>query len=138
MAPSELVQKILSGEAPSNIRTAVARGLAPLPPKDSLHALVFLTSDKEPEIAASAKKSLSEWEEEEILSQLKSGDCTPSLLEYFGISSDSEKILHAVITNPATPGNLIELLSLTLPPQLLSTILDNRVRALEFPGILNI
>jgi len=127
---------LLSGKAPDTVRTAIARGMAPLPLNESLRALVFLTDDSNQEIASTAQKTLSELKEDETLPQLKSEDCGPSVLEYFGVISDSDRILQAIILNPATPGTLIESLSLSLPPQLLSIVLDNRVRILEYPDIL--
>ncbi|MBN2317769.1 MAG: hypothetical protein JXR49_01775 [Acidobacteria bacterium] len=136
MAPNDILQTLLSGEVPANVRSAVARGMAPLSPEDACRALVFLTNDTDREIAASARKTLSGMNEEEILSQLKSQSCDPSVLNYFGITSGSENILKAIITNPSAPGSLIESLALTLRPQLLATVLDNRVRILEHPGIL--
>jgi len=136
MALTDLLEILISGKAPENIRSAIARGMAPLPPKETCRALVYLTADPDHNIAASAKKSLSELGEDEILTQLKSEDCPPSVLEYFGIISGSETILQVIIIQPSTPGTLIESISLTLPPELLMIVLDNRVRALEYPGIL--
>ena len=136
MCPNVL-EILFSGKAPDTVRTALARGMAPLPPNESLRALVFLTDDSDQEIASSALKTLSELKEDEILPQLKSEDCAPSVLEYFGVISDSDRLLQAIILNPMTPGTLIESLSLSLPPQLLSIVLDNRVRILEYPDILN-
>jgi hypothetical protein len=135
MCPSVL-EILLSGKAPDTIRTAIARGRAPLPPNESLRALVLLTDDSDQKIASTAQKTLAELNEDETLPHLKSEDCTPSVLEYFGVISDSDRILQAIILNPVTPGTLIESLSLSLPPQLLSIVLDNRVRILEYPDIL--
>jgi hypothetical protein len=135
MCPNVL-EILLSGKAPDTVRTALARGITPLPPNESLRALVFLTDDSDQEIASSAQKTLSELKDEAILPQLKSEDCAPSVLKYFGVISDSDRILQAIILNPTTPGTLIESLSLSLPPQLLSIVLDNRVRILEYPDIL--
>jgi hypothetical protein len=136
MARDDLLQTLLSGEAPANVRNAVARGMAPLSPEDTCRALVFLTNDTDREIAASARKTLSGTNEVEIISQLKSQSCDPSVMNYFGITSGSETILKAIITNPSAPSPLIESLSLTLRPELLAAVLDNRVRILEYPGIL--
>lgn len=136
MAANDILQALVSGKVPSEIRSAVARGMAPLSPEDSCRALVFLTNDSDREIAASAKKTLYELSDEEILPYLKSQSCDRSVLEYFGIKSRSDTLLQAVITNPSAPGFLIESLCLSLPPQMLTSVLDNRVRILEFPGIL--
>jgi hypothetical protein len=135
MCPSVL-EILLSGKAPDTIRTAIAHGRAPLPPNESLRALVYLTEDSDQKIASTAQKTLAELNEDETLPHLKSEDCAPSVLEYFGVISDSDRILQAITLNPVTPGTLIESLSLSLPPQLLSIVLDNRVRILEYPEIL--
>ncbi len=136
MATNELLEILISGKAPSNVRSAIARGVAPLPPKESLTALVFLTGDKESDIAASAKQTLSGLAEQSVVPFLASQDCDPSILEYFGVRSDRDSILQTILSNPSTPGPLVESLALTLTPELLMTVLDNRVRILAFPGII--
>lgn len=136
MTQNSLLEILLSGKVPSNVRSAVARGLSPLPPEDSLRALVFLTADKETEIALSAKKTIADLDEAEVLARLESPGCHTALLEYFAITSSSDTILQAIVENPATPGTLIESLALTLTPEQMTLVMDNRVRILEFPGIL--
>lgn len=136
MAPIDLLQILLSGKAPDKVRSAVARGLAPLPPKDALTALVFLANDTDKDIGTAARNTLSGFGESDLLLQLQTPDCDPSVLEYFGNTSESETVLHAIIANPSTEGSFIETLSLTLPPELLVLVLDNRVRILDHPGIL--
>lgn len=137
MPQNKLLELILSEKAPANIRIAVARGLAPLPPEESCHALVFLTRDGDGKIASAAKKTLSQMDKAVIASQLRSETCDISILEYFAVMSDSDSVLQTIIENPSTPGSLIESISLTLTPELLAAVLDNRVRILENPGILN-
>ena len=137
MSQNKLLEIILSGKAPANIRMAVTRGLAPLPPEELCHALVFLTGDENREIASTAQKTLAQIDKTVIESQLRSHACDISVLEYFAVMSDSDSILQTIIENPSTPGSLVESISLTLTPELLATVLDNRVRILENPGILN-
>lgn len=136
MSPNKLIEILLSGNAPLNIRSAVSRGLAPLPPEDTCRALVFLSGDEDPSVAAGAKKNLSIMDKNELVGLLKSPECDPSVLEYFAMTSDSETVVRTIIENPATPGPLVKTLSLTLSPQLLLTVLENRVRILEHPGII--
>jgi hypothetical protein len=136
MSQKSLFEILRSGEAPPNIRNAVARGLAPLPPEELMRALVLLTSDDERVIATSARKTLAGMDHESVIDQLKSHNCDVSVLEYFAINSQFDTILQTIIGNPSTPGTLIESLSLTLSPELLMDVLDNKVRVLEHPGIL--
>ncbi|MEJ2109102.1 MAG: hypothetical protein P8Z37_04150 [Acidobacteriota bacterium] len=101
-----------------------------------MRALVLLTSDDERVIATSARKTLAGMDHESVIDQLKSHNCDVSVLEYFAINSQFDTILQTIIGNPSTPGTLIESLSLTLSPELLMDVLDNKVRVLEHPGIL--
>jgi hypothetical protein len=136
MASGDLLQSLLSGTAPQNVRLFVARGAAPLPPKHMLEALVCLVSDEDPEISSLAAGTLKSWDEMEILQQLSSAACPVSVLRYFASADISSKILEAIIRNPAAPLESIELLAATVSTSLLKAILENRVRILEFPKIL--
>jgi len=136
MPQNNLLEIILSGKAPFKIRSAISQGLAPLPPEDACKAMVFLTKDAENTIVSSANKTLSKIDEDVLVAQLESKDCDISVLEYFGITSDSDTVLQTIIANPSTPSQLVESLSLTLTPELLGYVLDNRIRVLEHPGIL--
>jgi hypothetical protein len=136
MASGDILQSLLIGATQKNIRLLVARGAAPLAPKAMLTALVRLLSDEDNEIASSAAKTLSDWEEEAIIAELKSKDCSPAVLKHFSESSHSDPVLQTIIRNPATPEEAIGLLASKVPAHLLETILDNRIRLLESPEIL--
>ena len=136
MPSNTLLTVLLSGKAPAKVRSAIARNLAPLSPEEILRALVFLINDPDRSIAAEAKKTISELKEEEIALQLKSHACDPKVLEYFGVTSDSDLCLQSILANPSTPGRLVESIVLTLTPELLAIVLDNKVRILNYPGIL--
>jgi hypothetical protein len=136
MASVDLLQSLLIGAAQKNIRLLVARGSAPLAPKAMLEALVRLLSDEDKDISSSAAKTISNWDEEAIVTELKSKDCAPSVLKHFSASGNSDAILQAVIKNPVAPEEDIESLASKVPAHLLEIILDNRTRLLESPGIL--
>jgi hypothetical protein len=137
MAQDVPLESLLSDATPKNIRILIARGLFPLRAREMMESLVRLVSDADQEIAASAQKTLASYEEDEIISQLKTRDCAPSVHEYFAQSGSSDPVLRTIITNPSCPSRLIESLASQLPAHLLESVLDNRVRILEFPGILN-
>jgi hypothetical protein len=136
MNPSNLRQSFLSGDAPKNIRMVVARGMAPLPAGEMLDLLLCLLSDSDTEVSLQAKKTLEDWNEEEIRTQLKQKDCPLSVLEYFSSYKAPEAFHQSIIENPSTPGGTIASLALSASPHLLEIILDNRTRILEFPQIL--
>ncbi len=136
MAQSNLLQSLQAGTTPPKLRMMIAQGLAPLAPNELMELLVFLLKDSNSEIAANALKTITSWDEEEILALLKSKDCAPSVLEFFASAHSPDRTLQAIITNPASPNKIIELLALTVPVPLLETILDNRSRIIESPQIL--
>lgn len=136
MIPDNLRQSLLSGNAPRNMRILVARGIAPLPAGEMLDLIICLLNDPDPEISLQAKKTIEDWDEKEILSQLKQKDCPPSVLEYFSSCKYPEAFLQSIIENPSSSGKTIASLAASAPSSLLETILDNRTRILEFPQIL--
>jgi hypothetical protein len=137
MPSSDLLKSFLDSETPKNIRMAAARGLAPLPPTAMFQALVSLVGDEDPDVAAEAGLTLQRFPESEIVAMAQATDCRPEVLTYFSHVYDSEAVLEAIILNPVAPGHAIELLALKPSPPLLERILDNRMRLLDAPAILN-
>jgi hypothetical protein len=137
MAQDVPLGSLLSDTTPKNVRILIARGSVPLCAREMIESLVRLVSDADQEIAYSAKKTLASYDEDEIISQLKARDCAPSVHEYFAQAGSSDSVLRTIITNPSCPSKLIESLASQLPAHLLESVLDNRVRILEFPGILS-
>lgn len=136
MAQSDLLKALQTGTAPPKLRMMVAQGLAPIPPKEMIELLVILTQDSDTEISKQAVKTIDSWDAEEILSILKSTDCAVSVLEFYASVNTQDRMLQVIITNPSSPGRIIESLALKVAAPLLETILDNRSRIIEFPQIL--
>jgi len=136
MSQSAFLQSFLKENPPKNIRMVVARGFAPVPPDEMLLLLVRLQQDPDHEVIEKAKETLGGWSEDEILKQVQSRKCEPSVLHHIAILKSSSTLREAVILNPTTRGETVEELARTVPPHLLEAILYNRVRLLEFPGIL--
>ncbi len=137
MAPGNLLQILQKGDSPKSLRMLVARGSAPLPAKDVLELLVYLLKDEDQEISSSAAQTLSSWDKDEVLGYLQEEDCAVTVLEHFANSETTEAVLQAIISNQSTPAKTIASLALSVPAPLISKILDNRVRILEHPGILD-
>jgi hypothetical protein len=136
MSQNNLPQSLLNGTVPKKIRLLIARGMAPIPPGEMLELLVCLLKDKDAEVSRQATQTIQNWEATEIRAQLQSADCSPSVLEHYATTSGSEELLQLIIANPKTPDSLIQALALTAPSNLLESILDNRVRILNYPAIL--
>ncbi|MBN1566748.1 MAG: hypothetical protein JXA73_02810 [Acidobacteria bacterium] len=136
MAQSNLPQSILAGTAPKKMRMLIAKGLAPIPPDEMLPLLVCLIKDTDSEVSTQALQTIAAWDEEEIRTQLKSPNCNSSVLEYFASAEKSDTALQTIISNPASPDSAIRSIAATAPAHLLEAILDNRVRIIKSPDIL--
>jgi hypothetical protein len=137
MARSDFLQSLQSDKSPKKLRMMAAMGLAPIPIHELLELLVSLSSDTDSEISTQAKGTIASWDEGEILNQLQGRDCAPSVLAYFGIPTNSDRILKAIIANPLSPEPVLASLALTVPAHLLEAILDNRTRIIESKHILD-
>jgi hypothetical protein len=136
MPPSDFFKAFLAGKAPRNVRMIAARGLAPVPAGEMLHILVILSGDPDAGIASQASATLSQWSDEEAVPQLRAGGCAPEVLEYFARERTSGAVRAAVVANASAPADVIAGLAAEVPGDLLERILDNRVRLLEAPAIL--
>jgi hypothetical protein len=136
MAQTDLLKSVLSGTASRTVRMLAARGLAPIPPNQMLETLVALLGDNDDELAEQARRTLAGWSEDEITTQLRDHKCAPTVLKYFATEHVSDSVINTAIMNPAIPGELVESIALTVTPSVLETILENRARIVEFPGIL--
>jgi len=138
MPQSQVLKSFLGSDLPRNIRLMAARGVAPLAPNEMFQVLVLLAGDADPEVAAQAKLTLRDFPEEEVVARVGNRDCSAEVLTYFASApGQSEAVLEAVILSSATPDRTIEALALTVSGHLLERILDNRIRLLNAPGILD-
>lgn len=136
MSQSQILKSFLEGNPAKNIRIVAARGVVPLPPNELLLLQVYLTRDADSDVVTEAQGALRTWSEEDILTQVQSDACDSLVLEYFASASDSNRILEAIILNPATQDQSIANLASRVQAQLLELILFNRVRLLQTPEIL--
>jgi hypothetical protein len=136
MARSDLLQSLQSNKSPKNLRMMAAKGLAPIPLNEMLELLISLSIDTDSEISSQAKRTIASWDEEDILTQLQSQDCAPSVLKHFGVPTNPDRILRAIIANPLSPESVLASLALKVPARLLEAILDNRARIVNTPDIL--
>ncbi len=136
MAPSDFLKTFVEGDAPLRVRLIAARGLAPIVPAEMLQILVMLCNDKDASVSGQARETLAGWSEEEITRQLSDSACAPCILEHFAVTRSSDVIREAIIGNRATPPGAIARLAQVVPARLLELMLDNRVRLLQSPEIL--
>ena len=97
-----LVDRILEGKAPAEVRAAAARGALPLPREVLLLALVHLASDDEETIRTSAQQTLDGVPEAELAPILADPTTDPRVLSFFCLSPAlAGEPLVGLIANPA-------------------------------------
>ena len=136
MSDYDLREMLLSGRAPKNIRLLMAQGAMPLPVQETLELLVHLSRDDDDDISKQAVKTLDNWNESEVLALLRLRECPAVILDYFADIRRPEHFLYAVVANPSASGEAIARLASDASLALLEAILDNRIRIIEFPSIL--
>lgn len=141
---------MIRGTAPQAARLAAARGILPLPQGDLLEVLVALASDKDQELAGTARNTLRTQDNSTLESLVRSSDVAPAVLGYF-VEQDSlpDRVHEAILTNGKTPvesiaafarttdkGQMLELISLNQQlliqtPSLIDAIISNPNRTPE-------
>lgn len=137
MPPSDFLKAFLDGRAPQNVRKFAARGLAPVPAGEMLQILVLLLEDQDGEISSQARATLSAMPDNDAVPQLREDGCGPEVLAYFARERSSHAVYEAIVSNRAAPAETIAQLAPVVSPDLLERILDNRVRLLRLPAILD-
>jgi hypothetical protein len=134
-----VVKSIISGNAPAPARLAAARGLLPLPQADLLEALVYLSTDNDPDVARAAQATLVAQQPDDLVNVAKTDDVAPAVLGYFASLSNVGRDLHeAIAGNDNTPDGAIALLArITGDASLLEFITLNEQRLIRAPEIID-
>ncbi len=134
-----VVRSIISGNAPAAARLAAARGMLPLPQADLLEALVYLSTDNNPDVARAAQATLVAQPPDDLVNVAKTDDVAPAVLGYFASLSSAGRDLHeAIAGNDNTPDGAIALLArITGDASLLEFITLNEQRLIRAPEIID-
>jgi len=131
-----LVDQFRRGGVPKELRLMAAQGALPLGPVDLLDLLQYLLEDSDPEIAATAEKSMQAVPGEELLPIAKDRGTPPDLLGWI-ISKRTEKdVVEAALQNTSTTDEAIEACAPRYPAELAEIVVINQVRLLRRTSLL--
>ncbi len=135
-----VVKAIIAQTAPRPAQLAAARGALPLPQADLLEALVFLVKSVDPELANSARQTLSSQNTEDLLSLAESKEISPNILAYLAENKEIPHAIHEkVVLNPNTPDDsIIKLAKETADGSLLELISFNQQRLISVPQLIDV
>lgn len=131
-----IVARIKSGQVPEIAKLNAARGLLPIAAEDLVGLLVFLTQDASSEVSGAATKTLAEFPEEQLV-PIAENEATPTeVLSYFGQHPRSESVSQALLLNPGTTDEAVEVLAAAITEPLLEILIKNEVRLIRHPALL--
>ncbi|MGA9750698.1 MAG: hypothetical protein WBS54_02815 [Acidobacteriota bacterium] len=132
-----LVERILAGETQAHVKRAAAKGALPLSREEFIELWVLLRNDEDPEVRIACKESLAALKEEEWDALLPGYEFHPEVLDFaIRVLGKNEQIRRAALKNRGVPVETLEWLGETGGGDVLDLMLDNQVRLLQEPSIL--
>lgn len=131
-----IVERILSGDAPFNLKQAAARGAMPIPREDLIELWVLLRTDPDDEVRMACKENIAEVGEAEWREILPTHPFDPKVLDFaVRILGKTPSILQAALKNKGLGTDTLEWLAQNATGAPLDFLLDNQVRLLQSPSV---
>jgi hypothetical protein len=133
-----LVQRILAGDAPLQLRQAAARGALPIARVDLSRLFVRLLDDPDAAVREAAQASLAAIPTAALGEILSDPTCDASVLVHFApIAARDPALAEPVAFHPAAPDAAIEALAAQGSAPVVDLVLTNQERILASPGLLD-
>ena len=113
-----------------------AQGALPLKPEDLLELLTDLVHDREAEVQAASRASLSGFPAAELHPIAKSRDTSPAVLTWVVTHRPEREVREAVLQNTSLPDEAIETLAPSLSQELAELVVINQTRLLRRTSLL--
>ncbi len=137
-ATGSMVERILAGDVPQNVKAAAARGALPVSRAELARLFIALARDPDPEIQKDARASLTSMDREAVVAVLEDAGCAPEVLLFFSKQAGKDEDLAEKITfHPNVPNQALEVLAQLGSTEVIELILTNQERLLMQPGLLD-
>ena len=133
---SDLIDGIVQGKVPRQVRLFAAQGLLPVPREDLLSLQTLLSSDPDEELAEVARGSLGNEDLQTILDWLKEHPPSPLILDQLVRVRNDEAIWGAVAAHVNVSDQTLRVIALHATPLVQDIIITNQVRILGCLDIL--
>ncbi|OYW05982.1 MAG: hypothetical protein B7X11_01430 [Acidobacteria bacterium 37-65-4] len=131
-----IVERILSGDAPFNLKQAAARGAMPIPREDLIELWVLLRADPDDEVRMACKENIAGVDEAEWIEILPTHPFDPRVLDFaVRILGRTPTLLQAALQNRGVTTDTLEWLAQHASGAPLDSLLDNQVRLIQSPSV---
>jgi hypothetical protein len=132
-----ILERILEGQAPPNVRAAAARGALPLPRTSLIQLYVVLLKDEDAEIRKAAEASLEALSQNAVLEVLEEPSCRPEVLVHFAKSAArQESFAERIAFHQQVPAAALTVLAAAGSAPVIELVLTNQERLLAQPVLL--
>ena len=131
---SAILDQIKRNALPAAVLRTAAKGALPLPGREMIEILVYLTHN--PIFAQDAKMTLAGWDLQSAIEAVSHADAPPEVIGYYWAEHNRRPaMMPALIENPGVTENMLMELAGEAPREIVSTLLASaRVRSL--PGVI--
>jgi hypothetical protein len=139
-APSAqaIVDRILDGTAPLQVRSAAARGALPVPRVILTRLHLHLLEDAEEQVRIDAQSSLAALDGEELKEVLIDPGCAPEVLHHFADKAvKDEALAEAIVFHPSVPDRAMFVFAGKGNATIIDLVLTNQQRLLKTPKLLD-
>jgi hypothetical protein len=128
--------RVIGPDAPAPLRGMVARGLAPLPPRDLLVALYQIWVGNDPDLAPVSAKTIEGLPEQILGGALADPTLPPGVLDLLGRRFPrNADVLELVVRHRGVADDTLASISRVCPETVCDLVADNQERWLQFPAI---
>jgi hypothetical protein len=133
---TQLFDGILEGSVPRQVRLFAAQGLLPISRDDVFRLQVLLTSDPDPELAATASAALQQEPEETIVELVEDHEMAPLVLDLLARVRKEEGVWAAIATRSTVSDQTLRMLARHGSALVQDIIITNQTRILDCLEIL--
>jgi len=132
----QLIDGILAGKVPHQVRLFAAQGLLPVSREELIRLQLILSTDPDPELAKTAGESLLEFDPSVFISWLRDGEVTPLEIDLLIRVIESDDVWMAAAQHAATADETLRILARHGSATVQDVIMTNQARLLNSLEIL--
>jgi hypothetical protein len=133
-----VLEQILNGTAPDQVKSAAARGALPFPRTGLVRLYVALKNDANEEIRTAAQQSLDGLDPVALNEVLGDGECAPEVLEFFAPrAAKDETLAEQVAFHRASPASALGVLASEGNAKVLDLVMTNQESLIAHPELLD-